>query len=220
MGTHAQKTVLTAYVIFPPNNRRCRTKRAWYDTLMGGYGTLMGTLNSFDVETLANRMHNAGSKINDALTLQAQWMPTTFGPAKISAGIDTLMNQLISASNDFALGFNTNVTKFVNWTICTLQTIYEQQQKSNMQTMLMTGNEQVWRNIFNSSVPKDAWIHLEASKMICNYTACTGIITMYNVTASNQMCRFIVMPLILGQPGGEWYWFPKMRGEYIDLRNY
>lgn len=140
MGTHAQKTVLTAYVIFPPNNRRCRTKRAWYDTLMGGYGTLMGTLNSFDVETLANRMHNAGSKINDALTLQAQWMPTIFGPAKISAGIDTLMNQLISASNDFALGFNTNVTKFVNWTICTLQTIYEQQQKSNVQTMLMTGN--------------------------------------------------------------------------------
>lgn len=100
----------------------------------------MGTLNSFDVETLANRMHNAGSKINDALTLQAQWMPTIFGPAKISAGIDTLMNQLISASNDFALGFNTDVTKFVNWTICTLQTIYEQQQKSNMQTMLMTGN--------------------------------------------------------------------------------
>lgn len=77
----------------------------------------MGTLNSFDVETLANRMHNAGSKINDALTLQAQWMPTIFGPAKISAGIDTLMNQLISASNDFALGFNTDVTKFVSWTI-------------------------------------------------------------------------------------------------------
>lgn len=72
MGTHAQKTVLTAYVIFPPNNQRCRTKRTWYDTLMGGYGTLMGTLNRFDVETLANRIHNTGSKINDALTLQVQ----------------------------------------------------------------------------------------------------------------------------------------------------
>lgn len=167
VGMNAQKTVLITQVTFPPNNRQCisRRKRAWYDTLLGGYGALTGTVNGFDIETLANRLHSAGSKINEGLTLQANWMPTIFGPAKIAAGVDTLMNQLINASANFQQGFDTNVTRFVNWTICTLQTMYEQQQKSTMQTMLMTGNEQVWRTMFNSSVARDAWIHLEATKM-------------------------------------------------------
>lgn len=170
VGMNAQKTVLITQVTFPPNNRQCisRRKRAWYDTLLGGYGALTGTVNGFDIETLANRLHSAGSKINEGLTLQANWMPTIFGPAKIAAGVDTLMNQLINASANFQQGFDTNVTRFVNWTICTLQTMYEQQQKSTMQTMLMTGNEQVWRTMFNSSVARDAWIHLEATKMVCN----------------------------------------------------
>ncbi|XP_063809101.1 uncharacterized protein LOC135018576 [Pseudophryne corroboree] len=221
VGTQAQKTVLVTQVVFPPNNRQCisRQRRAWYDTLLGGYGTLTGVLNRIDIETLANRMHSTGSKLNDGLTLQAKWMPTIFEPAKISAGIDTLMNQLINASNDFAVGFDTNITKCINWTVCTLQTMYEQQQKGVMQTMLMTGNEQVWRTIFNTSVSRDAWIHLEAAKMICNDTICQGILTMYNVTKVIQMCKYIVMPLLLGPSGGEWYWFPTMKGEYIDENN-
>ncbi|XP_063813383.1 uncharacterized protein LOC135051206 [Pseudophryne corroboree] len=193
VGTQAQKTVLVTQVVFPPNNRQCisQQRRAWYDTLLGGYGTLTGVLNGIDIETLANRMHSAGSKLNDGLTLQAKWMPTIFEPAKISAGIDTLMNQLINASNDFPVGFDTNITKFINWTVCTLQTMYEQQQKGVMQTMLMTGNEQVWRTIFNTSVSRDAWIHLEAAKMICNDTVCQGILTMYNVTKVIQMCNIL-----------------------------
>lgn len=78
VGTHAQKTVLITQVTFPPNNRQCmsRRKRAWYDTLLGGYGALTGTLDGFDVETLANRLHSTGSKINDGLTLQARCLPS------------------------------------------------------------------------------------------------------------------------------------------------
>lgn len=145
VGTHAQKTVLITQVTFPPNNRQCmpRRKRAWYDTLLGGYGALTGTLNGFDVETLANRLHSTGSKINDGLTLQVRWMPTIYNPAKISAGVDTIMNQLINASVSFTEGFNINVTRFVNWTICTMQTIYEQQPKGTMQTILEKTHVQI-----------------------------------------------------------------------------
>ncbi|XP_068089913.1 uncharacterized protein [Hyperolius riggenbachi] len=100
VGQHAQKTVLHTQITFPPSKTcpKGRIKRAWYDTLLGGYGSLTGTLNGFDIETLANRLHNAGSKINDALTLQAKWMPTTYYPAMISAGVDTMIADITGLS--------------------------------------------------------------------------------------------------------------------------
>lgn len=85
--------------------------------------------------------------------------------------------------------------------------------------MLVTGNEQVWRTVFNKSISQDAWIHLEANKMLCSDTVCVGIVTMYNVTQIVEMCKFLVMPLILGPPGKEWYWKPRMEGTHIDITN-
>ncbi|KAM5170550.1 uncharacterized protein ACMZJ9_003461 [Mantella aurantiaca] len=223
VGQHAQKTVIHAHINFP-SSRTCkpksnRAKRAWYDTLMAGYGTITGTLNGFDIETLANGMHNAGQGVKDAITLQARWMPTIFHPARISAGVDSMMLNLLKAGNNFALGFDTNVAKFVNWTVCTLQTIYEQQQKTNAMTSLMTGNEQIWRRIFDKSISESSWIHLKAQKMTCNDTDCFGIITIYNVTKSTIMCKYVVMPLIIGLSDEQYFWNPVFYGSHIDIFN-
>lgn len=87
--------------------------------MSGGYGSLTGTLNGFDIETLANRLHNAGSKINDALTVQAKWMPTIFKPASIAAGVDDVMLNLKNASDNFNLGFYLEC-----YQICKLDSVY------------------------------------------------------------------------------------------------
>lgn len=98
-------------------------------------------------------------------------MPTIFKPVSVAAGVDEVIE---NASNMFNLKFDSKITKFVNWTVCTLQAIYLEQQKSNFQAMLMMGNKQI---VF----PND-WIHLEAQKMICNKTLCLGTLTIFNVS--------------------------------------
>ncbi|XP_068121684.1 uncharacterized protein [Hyperolius riggenbachi] len=146
-------------------------------------------------------------------------MPTIYYPAMISAGVDTMIADITGSSVYFTNQFDTNMTMFVDWTVCTLQTIYQIQQKTSIQLALMTGNEQVWRSVFNSSVPQDWWIHLESEKMICNDTVCTGIIMMYNVTNMSVMCKFVVMPLIMGAPGFQHFWQPEFHGSHVDERN-
>lgn len=210
-------------VRFPPSNNDCqpktRKRRAWYDTLLGGYGSLTGTLNGFDIETLANRMHNLGKLNQEAITLQARWMPTVYIPAEREAIISTLQNQIQNQALHLLKDMSTNLTAFVNWTSCTLQTLYLQQQKSSMQTMLMTGNEQVWRTLLELYIPENSWVHLEAAKLLCNDIICAGKVVHYNVTQSTKMCKYIVLPLLLGFPGEEWYWQPHFNGDYIDSKN-
>ncbi|XP_066437537.1 uncharacterized protein [Eleutherodactylus coqui] len=221
VGRDAQKTVIQASVQFPPS-RTCPTKRsrrAWYDTLLGGYGALSGTINGFDIETLANRMHNAGSGIKDVLTLQANWMPTIWQPFSMQTDVDTIMLDLQDASNRFSYEINSNISNYVNWSICTLQTIYQQQQKNTLQTMLMTGNEQVWRTVFNQTITETDWIQLEAQKMVCNDILCKGTIFIYNVTKKNVMCKFVVLPLLIGVPEDMHFWVPRFNGIYIDDQN-
>ncbi|CAJ0966855.1 unnamed protein product [Ranitomeya imitator] len=73
VGRQAQKTIIIANIRFSPTPVcPSRKRRAWYDALLGGYRAGTGTLNGFDIETLANRMHNAGKNIQDALTIQGQ----------------------------------------------------------------------------------------------------------------------------------------------------
>ncbi|XP_073445366.1 uncharacterized protein [Dendrobates tinctorius] len=219
-GTQSQKTVVAAKIIFPPTPAcHYRGKRAWYDTVLGGVGAVTVTLNSFDIETLANKMHNAGKDIQDALTIQGRWMPTIWRPWKQALQMDTFLLQMKNVSDTLNLEINTNVSIIVNWTICTLQAIYQIQQKNNMQTQLMTGNELVWRTVFKNTIPKVSWLRIEAPKMLCNDTLCSGLLIVYNVTNQQVMCRFVVMPLLLGIPGQQWLWMPKFNGLYIDKNN-
>ncbi|XP_071989630.1 uncharacterized protein [Engystomops pustulosus] len=219
-GTQSRKTVVSVIVTFP-SDAICpvRRRRAWYDTILGGVGAVTGTLNSFDIETLANRMSNAGKGIQDVLTLQGQWMPTIWRPWNQALGIDAFLLQMKTASDSFMFEVDSNVSKVFNWTVCTLQTMYQMQQKTTMQTQLMTGNEQVWRTVFNNTIPNTSWLKIETSKMICNDTACQGIINIYNVTNQQIMCRYVVLPFILGAPGHQWFWMPKMNGLYLDDNN-
>ncbi|XP_077149428.1 uncharacterized protein LOC143812530 isoform X2 [Ranitomeya variabilis] len=219
-GTQSQKTVASVIVTFPPD-KPCsvRNRRAWYDTILGGVGAIAGTLNSFDIETLANRMSNTGRGIQDALTLQGQWLPTVWHPWKQALQIDSFLLQMKNASDSFMFKEGSNITQAFNWTVCTLQTIYQMQQKATMQTQLMTGNEGVWRTVFDKTIPGTSWLKIEAPKMLCNDTACQGIINLYNVTNQQIMCRYVVLPLLLGMPGNQWFWMPKMNGLYIDNNN-
>ncbi|CAN2389996.1 hypothetical protein PRIEUP_LOCUS32, partial [Pristimantis euphronides] len=219
-GTQSQKTVVTVKITFPPTPPcQYRQRRAWYDTMLGGVGAVTGTLNSFDIETLANRMHNAGRGIQDAFTLQGKWMPTVWHPWNQALQVDTFLLTMKNASNNFNLEADININKVVNWTVCTLQAIYQIQQKNRMQTQLITGNEWVWRTVFNKTIPGASWVKLEAPKMVCNDTLCSGLLTMYNVTNQQMMCRYVVLPLLLGPPDSQWLWMPKMNGLYIDGQN-
>ncbi|KAM5164862.1 uncharacterized protein ACMZJ9_007287 [Mantella aurantiaca] len=218
VGQHAQKTELSFEISFPPA-KKCKYRRAWYDTLLGGYGTLTGTLNGFDIETLANRLHNAGSKINDALTLQARWMPTVWAPLKLQAKIDDDLLDIINGSNIFTYNVDTNISRVVNWTICSLQTLQQQQQKGLFQTMLMTGNEEVWRTVFSSLVRTEHWLDIKAPKVMCNDTYCKGRLTLYNVTKSSIMCKYVVLPLLIGPKGDQHFWVPTFNGQVIDNDN-
>ncbi|XP_041438795.1 uncharacterized protein LOC121400092 [Xenopus laevis] len=214
VATIGQKIILHINIVFPAK-RSChnaRRKRAWYDTLLGGYGTLAGTLNSFDIETLANRMHKAGGLTNDAVVWQAKWMPTIWAPLQQQVEIDKNINNMELEVNNFSLNFDTNMKKFVNWTVCTLQTIYEQQQKDNMKTLLMTGNEQVWRTVFNRT---QEWIQIYPHQMVCNDTICKGTVILFNITRPTIMCKDIVMPLIISG----YFWQPLFVGAYIDNKN-
>ncbi|KAM5169860.1 uncharacterized protein ACMZJ9_002909 [Mantella aurantiaca] len=218
VGQHAQKTELSFGISFPPA-KKCKYRRAWYNTLLGGYGTLTGTLNGFDIETLANRLHNAGSKINDALTLQARWMPTVWAPLKLQAKIDDDLLDIINASNIFTYNVDTNISRVVNWTICSLQTLQQQQQKGLFQTMLVTGNEEVWRTVFSSLVRTEHWLDIKAPKVMCNDTYCKGRLTLYNVTKSSIMCKYVVLPLLIGPKGDQHFWVPTFNGQVIDNDN-
>ncbi|XP_073397545.1 uncharacterized protein [Dendrobates tinctorius] len=123
-GTQSQKTVVTAIVIFP-SNVLCpiRQKRAWYDTLLGGVGTVTGTLNSFDIETLANRMSKAGAGIQDVLTLQGKWMPTIWHPLTQAWQADKFLLDMQNISNSFVFKEGSNISAMLNWTMCTMQAI-------------------------------------------------------------------------------------------------
>ncbi|CAJ0933189.1 unnamed protein product [Ranitomeya imitator] len=103
VGCQAQKTIIIANIRFPPTPVcPSRKRRAWSDALLGGYGAVTGTLNGFDIETLANRMHNAGKNIQDALTIQGQWMPTIWHPWKQQLKADKFLLNMQNKSNNFA----------------------------------------------------------------------------------------------------------------------
>ncbi|XP_078009453.1 uncharacterized protein LOC144456956 isoform X1 [Phascolarctos cinereus] len=74
------KIVFHYNVTFPSLESCVRKKRAWYDTLLGGAGTGLGIVNSIDLETLASRLRSAGQDVSQALTVNAQWLPTTILP--------------------------------------------------------------------------------------------------------------------------------------------
>ncbi|CAJ0933191.1 unnamed protein product, partial [Ranitomeya imitator] len=95
------------------------------------------------------------------------------------------------------------------------RTIYQTQQKNNMQTQLMTGNEQIWRTVFNKTIPISSWIKIEAPKMVCSDTTCSGIIQMYNV----DDIQVYSIAIDVGASGNIFFWMPKFNGPYVDNNN-
>ncbi|XP_044143676.1 uncharacterized protein LOC122933012 [Bufo gargarizans] len=85
--------------------------------------------------------------------------------------------------------------------------------------MLLTGNEEVWRTVFNSFVREKHWLDTKAPKIRCNDTSCTGKLVYYNVTKSNIMCKFVVLPMLKGPEGNQHFWVPTFYGQVIDSNN-
>lgn len=66
-----QKTKVKFNVTFP-EIPKCRYWRAWYDTLLGLSGTVMGVLNSIEIEEMNNRWKHAGGHIADSFTITSK----------------------------------------------------------------------------------------------------------------------------------------------------
>lgn len=113
VGQQYQKHILHFNISFPAQPK-CKNKRAWYDTLLGATGTCMGLVNSIDVETLANRLHNTGKDIAQALT-NVQWMPTIMKPHELTLNYDKEFMQLFNISQIGKLKQTQKISKVFSW---------------------------------------------------------------------------------------------------------
>lgn len=73
------------------------------------------------------------------------------------------------------LHLDTNITKLLNWTTCSLQNIYSLLQKENVQCIVTSGDPMVWRKLFN--LPNEVWLKLNYDTTRCASGYCWGQIT-------------------------------------------
>nr|XP_033785967.1 uncharacterized protein LOC117353767 isoform X1 [Geotrypetes seraphini]XP_033785968.1 uncharacterized protein LOC117353767 isoform X1 [Geotrypetes seraphini] len=101
-----------------------------------------------------------------------------------------------------------------------MEKCYQQQQQKNVfQTQLLTANEQVWRTVFSDIIRAGHWLQIPSSGIRCEETLCQGYFTIYNVTKQSIMCKYIVMPLLIGSAPNQHFWTPTFYGQVIDMHN-
>ncbi|XP_063792850.1 uncharacterized protein LOC134948663 [Pseudophryne corroboree] len=214
-----QFRILHQFNISFPKGPKCnRIKREWYDILLGGAGTTMGALNSIDIETLTNKMSDAGSDMEGVVHMQAKWMPTVFNPILKVINWDHSFLTLVNSSFMNTLKLTKNISSMFKWTECSIRTVYQEQQKNLAQTQLMTGNIQVYRKMFN--IASELWVRLYGHEVYCTDRWCWGQIETYNITKPKIMCKyFILAVLFTTKAGNSDLWTPQFRGQYIDPNN-
>lgn len=166
-------------------------------------------------------MKAEGQDISQLNSLQARWMPTVFQPQKLTLKYDTEFLQLFNLSQANKLQVTQNVSQFVNWTECTLQTLYIMQW-NKAQNDSMSNNELIWRTVFKQWIPTTHWILLSLETVQCTDYYCAGKITHFNVSRpSKLMCKFVGLPIILGEksPFTPEFWLPHFEGMYLDTKN-
>ncbi|XP_057711231.1 uncharacterized protein LOC130928552 [Corythoichthys intestinalis] len=197
-------------VVFPVFPSCARRKREWYDTLLGGTGTLLGVSNTIDNEVTRYKLAGTGQGTHDALLKVGMWLPNSIVGQKENAKLwqDVFKWELnIWNATSSVL---TNVTKQLNWTTCSIQYLHAQAQKERFIRTMTTGNYQEWRTSWNIS--SELWLQLHSEYTVCNATECRGYWTQYTVTSNVTVCKFQVLPVIteLG------YWFLHVEGEWFN----
>lgn len=212
MGIAAQETVVHWTVQFPavPACEHRRMKRDWLGTLLGGSGTIMGVSNTIDNQIISSKLSKTGKWAAYGLDKQAKWMPTVTKTMKDSIKVFKEMYKV-----DFTLWNDTSdvledLKKWIKWTTCTIGHLHVLAQQERMQRILTSNNVHDWRNHWNMSY--GLWLQLMPGKTRCDQNACTGYWKQYNVTNTLRVCRYHVLPLIIG----EYFWNLKVEGDWMD----
>ncbi|XP_034038757.1 uncharacterized protein LOC117521545 [Thalassophryne amazonica] len=212
--THlAQATVKTKvyWQITFPNILTCRRRRrAWYDTLLGGTGTVLGVSNTVDNEVTRTMLSNTGQYSSQVLHQIGEWLPTALVGQLQNADLWQKSFQWQMKLWNETYDSLKNLSHISNWTACAMQTIHAEALKERFQRIVTAGNYYDWRRIWN--ITDTLWLKLHPEFTQCNETVCTGHWTQYNVTQPKVVCKYQVLPVITTNG----YWFLHMDGEWLE----
>uniref|UniRef100_A0A8C6NST4 Envelope glycoprotein n=1 Tax=Nothobranchius furzeri TaxID=105023 RepID=A0A8C6NST4_NOTFU len=193
----------------PPCNRR---RRAWYDTVLGGTGTLYGLANTADNEVTRTMLSNTGEYTAQAVTKTARWMPSTVSSQLEGSDVwKSVFKWNLKLWNETYDALH-NLSHIGNWTVCSLQTIHAETQRNRFQIQVMSNNYHAWRTLWNIS--SSLWLQLHAEMTICNKSMCTGYWDQYNMTSVMTVCRYQILPVITTKG----FWYLHVSGEWWDVK--
>ncbi|XP_061677934.1 uncharacterized protein LOC133501857 [Syngnathoides biaculeatus] len=205
------KTRVYWEIKFPDIPHCTRRRRAWYDTLLGGMGTLYGVANAADNEVTRTMLSNTGQHASEAIHQVGVWLPKAMIGQLENTGVWKkaftwelkLWNETYDALK--------NLSHMGNWTTCALQMIHAEAQKKRFQRIMTTGNYHEWRRVWN--ICSKLWLQLHSERTKCNSTYCAGYWTQYNVSTVKTICKYQVLPMITTTG----FWFLHLDGEWMDV---
>uniref|UniRef100_A0A3P9K8J3 Uncharacterized protein n=1 Tax=Oryzias latipes TaxID=8090 RepID=A0A3P9K8J3_ORYLA len=187
-----------------------RRKRAWYDTLLGGAGTILGLSNTANTEATRSMLSSAGQDASQALHSVGAWMPTTVLTQQQAAKVFfAQFGWTVTAVNEAATVLK-NVTKALDMTICNVQGLHARLQQDRFKRIVTTNNPHEWRNLWNIS--DGLWLHIHPEKTICNATACTVRWVQMNVTEHTPVCKYHGLPVVTLTG----YWYVILKGDWFS----
>ncbi|XP_041064066.1 uncharacterized protein LOC121289097 [Carcharodon carcharias] len=187
-----------------------RRRRAWYDTLLGGAGTVMGISNAIDSEVTRTKLSSTGQATAQGLYTIGRWMPSAMMTQEETARI--LLHSLKWELDvwDSTQRLFQNFTVQMNWTICGIQMLHAHLQKERFLRIVTSPNVQAWRGVWN--VSEKLWMNTYPDKTWCNATLCKGHFVTLNVTDFVTVCRYYVLPVITS----DGYYFLKTKGNWFS----
>ncbi|XP_075704989.1 uncharacterized protein LOC142722160 [Rhinoderma darwinii] len=168
-----------------------------------------------------NKLNSVGDDTSTALRIGASWLPTTFAIQQKGLTIDELFLNVFNESMLTEYRTLQNVSTFVNWTVCTLKTMWQQEQMNNFKNKLFSSHVRQWTDILPIGERNDTWLLLQPEYTECTPRWCAGRLIAFNVKNPTLLCKFIVMPMVMIDPVtllGQ-YWVPEMKGTHIDSHN-
>ncbi|XP_023816255.1 uncharacterized protein LOC111948292 [Oryzias latipes] len=185
-------------------------KRAWYDSLLGGAGTILGLSDTANTEVTRSMLSSAGQDASQALHSVGAWMPTTVLTQQQAAKVFfAQFGWTVTAVNEAATVLK-NVTKALDMTICNVQGLHARLQQDRFKRIVTTNNPHEWRNLWNIS--DGLWLHIHPEKTICNATACTVRWVQMNVTEHTPVCKYHVLPVVTLTG----YWYVILKGDWFS----
>ncbi|XP_078077827.1 uncharacterized protein LOC144499581 [Mustelus asterias] len=202
-------------VILPslPTCSGARRRRAWYDTLLGGTGTVLGISNAADNEVTRTMLSDTGYSTSHGLHTVGIWMPTV-----VKTQVETARILLRTLDWEKRMWNATqelmhNITAALNMTICNIQGVHMRVQQERFIRIVTTGNSHELRELWNIS--DTLWVQARSDKTVCNKTACTGHYTLMNVADVISVCKYHVLPVITLHG----FYFLRTNGNWFSPKN-